>query len=78
MGVSLSYEKTEEYFKEVNHQTDLRHLANGKKDGHSFTPYTQVFDDRHGFLNNLSILDLLFNEGRHAVTYLKEQQLLLK
>lgn len=78
MGVNLPYEKTEEYFKEVNHQTDLRHLANGKKDEHSFTPYTQVFDDRHGFLNNLSILDLLFNEGRHAVTYLKEQQLLLK
>jgi hypothetical protein len=24
---------------------------------------TQVFDDKHGFVNNLSVLDLLFNEG---------------
>ena len=23
-------------------------------------PYIQVFDDKHGFINNLSILDLLF------------------
>lgn len=77
LGIDLPYQKTTEYFREVD-QTDFRPLVNGKKDEHNFTPYTQVFDDRHGFLNNLSILDLLFNEGRHAVTYLKEQQLLLK
>jgi len=77
LGINIPYKKTEEYFKESS-QTDLRHLANGKKDEHIFSPYTQVFDDRHGFLNNLSILDLLFNEGRHAVTYLKEQPLMLK
>lgn len=77
LGIDLPYQKTTEYFREVD-QTDFRPLVNGKKDEHTFTPYTQVFDDRHGFLNNLSILDLLFNEGRHAVTYLKEQQLLLK
>jgi hypothetical protein len=28
-----------------------------------FEKYTQVFDDKHGFINNLSVLDLLFNEG---------------
>jgi len=77
LGIDLPYQKTTEYFREVD-QTDFRPLVNGKKDEHTFTQYTQVFDDRHGFLNNLSILDLLFNEGRHAVTYLKEQQLLLK
>lgn len=26
-------------------------------------PYTQVFSDRHPFISNLSLLDLLFNEG---------------
>ncbi|MFT5754987.1 MAG: hypothetical protein ACI924_002238, partial [Flavobacterium sp.] len=36
---------------------------------------TQVFNDKHGFINNLSILDLLFNEGRYAVDYLKKQTL---
>ena len=29
----------------------------------------------YGFLNNLSILDLLFNEGRYALEYLKKQRL---
>jgi hypothetical protein len=48
-------------------------LVNGKKDSSQYEPYTQVFDEKHGFLNNLSILDLLFNEGRHAVDYLKRQ-----
>lgn len=30
-------------------------------------PYYQVFQQRHGFLPNLSILDLLFNMGNEAV-----------
>jgi hypothetical protein len=34
--------------------------------------YMQVFGDRHGFIKNTSILDLLFNEGTNAHTYLKE------
>ena len=38
----------------------------------SFTPrpYYQVYQLKFGFLPNLSILDLLFNEGNEAVLYL--------
>jgi hypothetical protein len=50
-------------------------LVNGKKDTFVNEAYTQVFEEKHGFLPNLSILDVLFNEGRHAVSYLKAQQL---
>lgn len=75
LGVELSYTKTEEYFHEVSGVEDYRYLANGKKDNSQFEPYTQVFEDKHGFINNLSILDLLFNEGRYALDYLKKQQL---
>ena len=75
LGIPLTYDKTTEYFHEVADKTDFRHLANGKKDASQFEPYTQVFDEKHGFLNNLSILDLLFNEGRYAVDYLKNQAL---
>ena len=33
-------------------------------------PYYQVFAQKHGFLPNLSILDLLFNEGNESVLFL--------
>ena len=38
----------------------------------SFTPrpYYQVYQQKFGFLPNLSVLDLLFNEGNEAVLYL--------
>lgn len=75
LGVSIPFEKTTEYFHEVTDKTDFRYLVNGKKDKTQIEPYTQVFDDKHGFLNNLSILDLLFNEGRYAVDYLKQHSL---
>lgn len=75
LGIQLPYEKTTEYFKEPK-QVDLRVLANGKKDKNIYEPYTQVFEEKNGFLNNLSILDLLFNEGRYAVEYLKNQKML--
>ena len=37
-----------------------------------FPRYTQVFDDKCGFLPNLSIVDLLFNMGPDAHDYLKQ------
>ena len=33
-------------------------------------PYYQVYQEKHGFLPNLSILDLLFNMGPESVFYL--------
>jgi hypothetical protein len=36
-----------------------------------FPPYQQVFSDRHGFVSNLSILDLLLCEGPLATDYLR-------
>jgi hypothetical protein len=37
---------------------------------HPTKPYYQVFRERHGFLPNLSILDLLFNMGNEAILFL--------
>ena len=33
--------------------------------------YQQVFHAKHGFINNLSTLDLLFNLGPQSLEYLK-------
>lgn len=75
LGITLPYKKTTEYFHDAPDYNDFRSLVNGKKDTTQVEPYTQVFNDKHGFINNLSILDLLFNEGRYALDYLKNQQL---
>ena len=61
---------------------DLRlliHPKHAKKDDYPFrleTPYYQVFEDKFGFIPNLSVIDLLFNEGPQASDYL--QRLLAK
>ena len=34
--------------------------------------YQQVFQSKHGFISNLSIMDLLFNLGPQSLEYLKE------
>ena len=79
LRMKLEYETTNEYFHEVDTNVlDFRTLADGKKDKSQFEAYTQVFEEKHGFLNNLSILDLLFNEGRYALDYLKNQKSILK
>jgi hypothetical protein len=75
LGMVFNPEKTTEYFHEVPNHEDFRYLINGKKDTTQLETYTQVFEEKHGFLNNLSILDLLFNEGRYAKDYLKKQTL---
>jgi len=75
LGMNFTPEKTAEYFHEIKDKTDYRNLINGKKDTTQLESYTQVFGDKHGFINNLSILDLLFNEGRYAKDYLKNQSL---
>jgi hypothetical protein len=55
---------------------DGRFLVNAKNESISGIPsYTQVFGDRHGFVENLSGLDLLFNEGNAAFDYLKRLEL---
>ncbi|WP_183573301.1 WbqC family protein [Mucilaginibacter sp. X5P1] len=51
--------------------TDLRDVISPKKEP-LFTqkPYFQVFEENHGFIKNLSIVDLLFNQGPQAMNYL--------
>lgn len=57
---------------------DMRHLANCKKEpSYNFDTYHQVFESNHGHIGNLSVLDLLFNEGPNTLQYLEKQNLTL-
>lgn len=52
---------------------DLRTALTCKsaQSGTSFPAYSQVFEERYGFQSNLSVIDLLFNLGPEARTYLR-------
>ncbi|TDD95212.1 WbqC family protein [Flavobacterium cellulosilyticum] len=80
LRMKLEYQTTTEYFHEIDQLSvlDYRFLVNGKKDDSQFESYPQVFKEKQGFLNNLNILDLLFNEGRYAMDYLRNQKLIIK
>ncbi len=50
---------------------DLRDTFSSKKEYEAEQkPYFQVFEERHGFIKNLSIVDLLFSQGPRAIDYL--------
>lgn len=46
-------------------------LRNEKTEIPHISPYNQVFEERYGFIPNLSILDLLFNAGPDALDILR-------
>ena len=76
LDVNTSF--SEAYHKDIENASDLRLLVHAKKEpDYTFESYTQVFDEKHGFIPNLSILDLLFNEGPNALNYLENQTLSL-
>jgi len=67
---------TDQFEKTVNKKTDQRILS-GKKNPPSqsrFPEYTQVFSPTHGFIPDLSIIDLIFNLGPEARPYLEHFQ----
>jgi len=70
LQISQQYSKTGEYIVKTT-EKDLRELADVKKQPQKFVNnYVQMFDDKHGFIPDLSILDLLFMEGPNAISFL--------
>lgn len=75
LDLNIDYSMSLEFNKEIQHK-EYRYLVNARKESETIiTPYMQVFNDKYGFINNLSILDLLFNEGPNAKFYLRTQAL---
>jgi len=78
LGVQQLPAMTLAWEKKPDNSYDFRQSINPKsrlvKPDINFTPqpYQQVFQERYGFIPNLSIIDLLFNEGPEAATELKK------
>lgn len=71
LELDKKYLKIEEYQPFYPQGTDKRQLIQAKVENNStFKHYTQVFENKYGFISNLSILDLIFNEGTNALAYL--------
>ena len=71
----LGWEPTVQYtesYETIPAATDIRAQIEQKNSKTDLAlKYTQVFEDKNGFIPNLSIIDLLFNEGPNALTLLK-------
>lgn len=70
LQLDLDIENTSVYENSPTNKIDLRNLSNAKNSV-AIPEYIQVFQEKHGFISNLCILDLLFNEGPNSVEYLR-------
>ena len=75
-GLSVDLRLTEEFAKETPYD-DLRETIHPKRPNTILAdmglekPYFQVFSRKYGFKSDLSIMDLLFNEGPDSIMFLK-------
>lgn len=76
MGLSIPLEETSEYHKSSNNDpTDLRHVIDARapwnaRNLYRPVPYLQVFGS--SFVENLSVLDLLFCAGPDALRIIRD------
>jgi hypothetical protein len=70
LQLNSDFSKTDHYKVDTT-KNDCRFLSDRKHKPKKIADrYIQMFDDKHGFISNLSILDLLFMEGPNAISYL--------
>lgn len=75
IGIKREILTTDSYFEGEPGIEDARELFNPKKEttDTDSKPYYQMFAEKFGFTDGLSIVDLLFNLGPESVLYLKEK-----
>ena len=70
--IEMKSELSKDYKIGYENSLDLRkNMENKKYSCSENLEYRQVFSDKNGFLNDLSIIDLIFNEGPNSISYLK-------
>lgn len=74
IGINKKLNTSESFIEANEISTDYRHVLDAKNPtngSNHFERYIQIFENKHGFIRNLSILDLLFHEGPETLNYLK-------
>ncbi len=72
LNVKINNEMSSMYNEKYCNNIDLRHLINHKLERKKIIKrYIQVFSEKNGFINNLSIIDLIFNEGPNSLNFLR-------
>lgn len=66
LKLAAALDTTEDYQPHYEHATDLRNMKRSKEQYDNLPVYYQLFEERNGFIPNLSMLDLLFAEGPAA------------
>ena len=75
LQLEIEIQKTSEYIASPKDLQDYRHLVDAKsKTDFSTSRYPQVFEPKHGYMPNLAIIDLLFNEGPNSLAYLEAEE----
>lgn len=75
-NLSAAVTRSQKYMETYTGQSsDIRHLSDVKRFNEYYTgknpmSYPQVFSQKLGFTKGLSVLDLLFNEGKRSLVYL--------
>ncbi|TXB66624.1 WbqC family protein [Vicingus serpentipes] len=70
IGIPIEIVLSDKYINKDETKSDFRSISPKKKPSLNFSDYIQVFSSKTGFEPNLSILDLLFNEGPNTKNYL--------
>ena len=76
-GIMVDIRQTDDYCAVPAGVEDLREMIHPKRPNNILAdlklekPYFQVFSRKHGFQSDLSIMDLLFNEGPDSILYLQ-------
>ncbi len=69
LKLNFNFEFSQSY--KTNYEEDFRALIHPKKES-NYKPvkYFQVFEDKYNFMPNLSVVDLLFNQGPQSAKFI--------